>query len=101
MIELELHNKELMIARGQDSTLYFEERELKSRVRDLCELLQGVPHKILQGAQPKAAREIDASQIGRGRGLLDEIDRCVMRIAELAKERAALKPIAWGGKIGK
>ena len=88
---------DLMLARGKYSTLNAEHREIMKKLQMLTGSLSSVSAQVLYGVQPKdESQDIDVSAaIGMGRGLLDEIDRCVMRIAELAKQRTALKPIAW------
>ena len=88
---------DLMLARGKYSTLNAEHRECMKKLQLLTGSLSSVSAQVLYGVQPKdESQAIDVSAaIGMGRGLLDEIDRCVMRIAELAKQRATLKSIAW------
>lgn len=88
---------ELMLARGKYSTLNAEYKDCLKKLSILTGSLSSVAAQVLHGVQPKdEAQAIDVSAcLGMGRGLIDEIDRCVMRIAELAKERAALKPVAW------
>lgn len=97
MIELAFDDKELMHARGCYSTLNAEHRECMKKLQALTGSLSSVSAQVLYGVQPKdEAQAIDVSaSINMGRGLLDEIDRCVMRITELAKQRAALKSTAW------
>lgn len=91
-------DKDLMHARGCYSTLNAEHKDTMKRLQILTGSLSSISAQVLHGVQPKdEAERIDVSQqIGMGRALLDDIDRCVMRIAELAKQRAELKPIAWG-----
>lgn len=88
---------ELMLARGKYSTLNAEHKDCMKKLQMLTGSLSSVAAQVLHGVQPKdEAQAIDvAASVLMGHGLLDEIDRCVMRIAELAKERNALKPIAW------
>lgn len=91
---------DLMLARGKYSTIRAEHNDCLKKLSMLTGSLSSVSAQVLYAAQPKdEAQAIDVSAaLGMGRGLLDEIDRCCMRIAELAKQRAELKPIAWGKK---
>jgi hypothetical protein len=91
-------DKELMHARGCYSTLNAEHKDTMKRLQILTGSLSSISAQVLHGVQPRDESEpLDvSSHIGQARALLDDIDRCVMRLAELAKQRSELKPIAWG-----
>jgi hypothetical protein len=94
---IELQDKELMLARGQYSTLGAEQRDAIKQLQMLCGHLSSVSSQILHGVQPKDDEPINVNDsIDIGKQLLDKIDAIAMRIAELAKQRAELKPHAWG-----
>lgn len=90
-------DKELMFVRGCYSTINAEHKDTLKKLQILTGSLSSVSAQVLHGVQPRDDSEpIDVSaQIGAGRALLDDIDRCVMRLAELAKQRSELKPLAW------
>lgn len=94
---VELQDKELMLVRGQYATINGEHKDQMKRLQQLTGSLSSVASQVLKGVQPADdATPIDVStQLMIGRGLLDDIDRCVMRLAELAKQRNELKPLAW------
>lgn len=94
---IELQNQELMLVRGQYSTLNAEHKDTLKRLQILTGSLSSVAAQVLHGVQPKdESFPIDvAAQLSQGRALLDDIDRCVTRLAELAKQRNELKPRAW------
>lgn len=97
---IELDDQELMMRRGQYSTLGAEQRDTLKRLQMLTGSLSSVAAQVLHGVQPKDENEpINVSaQIDMGRALLADIDVCVFRLAELAKQRAELRPLAWGRK---
>jgi hypothetical protein len=97
MIPTIFDDTDLMLARGKYSTLNAEHRECLKKLQMLTGSLSSAAAQVLHGVQPRDdSQAIDVSAtLGMGRGLLDEIERCVMRIAELAKQRAELKPQAW------
>jgi hypothetical protein len=97
MIPTIFDDTDLMLARGKYSTLNAEHREIMKKLQMLTGSLSSVSAQVLHGVQPRDdSQAIDVSAVlSMGRGLLDEMERCVMRIAELAKQRAELKPIAW------
>lgn len=94
----ELQDQELMFHRGQYSTLGAEQRDTLKRLQMLTGSLSSVAAQVLHGVQPKDESEpINVTaQIEMGRALLTDIDACVLRLADLAKQRAELKPLAWG-----
>lgn len=98
MIPTIFDDTDLMLARGKYSTLNAEYKDCLKKLQMLTGSLSSVSAQVLYAAQPKdEAQAIDVSAaLGMGRGLIDEIDRCCMRLAELAKQRNELKPIAWG-----
>lgn len=94
----DLDNTELMLARGKYSTIRAEHESAKQQMQILVGTVTSLASQVLKGVQPRDEAEvIDVGHLlTTMRFTTDEIDRCVMRIAELAKERAALKPLAWG-----
>jgi hypothetical protein len=96
---IELQDKELMLARGQYSTLGAEQRDAVKQLQMLCGHLSSVSSQILHGVQPKDDEPINvADAIDIGKQLLNKIERITMRLTELAEQRAELKPRAWGNK---
>lgn len=96
----ELQDTELMLVRGQYATVNGEYKDTMGRLQQLTGSLSAIGSQVLRLAQPGAdAPPQDVStQLMVGRGLIDDIDRTVMRLAELAKQRAELKPLAWPRK---
>jgi hypothetical protein len=93
---IELQDKELMLARGQYSTLNAEYKDCMKEIQMLTGALSSAAAQILHGVQPKDDEPINVDKhLDVGRLAINKIERCVMRLAELAKQRAELKPIAW------
>ncbi len=87
----------LMLARGKYATLNAERRDLLEKLQILTGMQSSAGAKVLSGVQPK--NDTDdfnvSDQMAIGRATWDDIGRCAMRLKELAKERNALRPIAW------
>jgi hypothetical protein len=97
MIPTIFDDTDLMLARGKYSTIRAEHEETKQQLQILTGLLTSNAAQILKGVQPADDRTaIDVSNLlCNMRFIVTDIDKCVMRIAELAKQRAELKPTAW------
>lgn len=95
-----LDDDALMLARGRYSTIRSEHEASKEHLQKLTGQVAALASQILKRAQPADnSQPIDVSeQVGACRQALDEIEQCVARCAELAKQRAELKPAAWGGR---
>lgn len=95
-----LDDNELMLARGRYSTIRSEHEAAKAQLQILTGKVASLASQILKGAQPADnSQPINvAEQVGACRQVLDEIEQCLTRCAELAKQRAELKPAAWGGR---
>ena len=90
-------DQELMLARGKYSTIRAEHEGEKQRMQMLVGEVTSLASQILKGVQPKdEASAVDvAPLLTTIRFAIDEMDRSRMRIAELGKQRAALRPTAW------
>jgi hypothetical protein len=92
---IELQDKELMLARGQYSTLNAERRGLLKQLQEMGDQVVSLPHKILKAAQEDAAGASAQDLIGTIVSLGNMMGGVAMRLEELDKQRAELKPIAW------
>lgn len=93
----ELDNAELMRLRGQESTLYFERRDLLKKISDLSDGVISMPGRLLKNAQAKTLRgTMDARDIASNLGTTARmLDGMLMRVAELDAQLAEIRPLAW------
>lgn len=93
----ELDDAALMVARGRYSTIRAQHEEAKKRMQILVGTVTSLASQVLYGVQPKdESQAVDVSHLlAAMRSATDEIDECVLRIAELARQRTALRPMAW------
>jgi hypothetical protein len=94
---VDLQDKELMLVRGQYSTLNAEYKDCLKELQMLTGALSSVAAQVLHGVQPKDESEpINVTpQLDSGRLALEKIERCVTRLTDLQKQRMELRPLAW------
>jgi hypothetical protein len=94
---IELNDKELMIARGQYSTVRAMHEDAKKSLSILCGQLTSHASHILRQMQPDhdAIPETIEKEIAAARNALAKIEECAQQIEALARQRAELKPLAW------
>lgn len=93
---------DIIIARGQYATVRSAHEDEKKRLQVLCGALSATSAQILRGMQPDNDGDPDMvdvnAKISQCRKLVDDIAVCASTVSDLAEQRAALKPAAWGGK---
>jgi hypothetical protein len=100
MIDLTKFDNETLMARGAYSTVRAEHEDEKKRMQILTGEMSSVTSQVLRQVQPDgdAVPEGVGDLLAKGRGILDAMEVCAQRIIGLAKQKAALKPQAWGRK---
>jgi hypothetical protein len=100
MIDLTAIDSETIIARGQYATVRSAHEDEKKHLSILCGQLSSASSQVLRHMQPGdgAAPNLCAvsDMLAAARKTLAEIEKCVENIEQLAMQRAALKPTAWG-----
>lgn len=91
-------SQDILIARGQYSTVRAAHEDSKKGLSVLCGRLASVATQILRGMQPdNDGIPLDVKELlSSGREYLREIEVMTAEIEELAKQRAELKKLAWG-----
>lgn len=102
MIDLTTIDQETIIARGQYATVRSEHENQKKRLSVLCGQLSSASSQVLRFMQPGEDDTPPLAAVNEmldgARKTLNDIEACVTTIEALALQRAALKPIAWGGR---
>jgi len=86
--------------RGAYSTVRAAHEDSKKSLQMLCGQLSTCATQVLRRMQPDND-DVPASVddlLKLARSTIDQIEACVNQIESLAVQRAALKPLAWGGK---
>lgn len=98
MIDLTTIPEATIIARGQYATIRGAHEDQKKRLAALCGELQTTAMQVLRRLQPSEDEipESVAEMLTYGRMTMDRIEECAAAIDQLAKQRAELRPIAWG-----
>lgn len=98
MVDLNQLPIELMLLRGQFATIRSMHEDGKKELQQLCGKLGSISAQILRAMQPEndGAPSDVCSLLDNARTTLDNIEIASMLIASLAKQRAELKPKAWG-----
>lgn len=101
MIDLSTLSPEVMLARGQYSTVRSAHEDEKKRLQILCGSLSAKASNILRHLQPDYDKHVEGDLtlgmlLTECRSLVDQIEQCGAEIESLAKQRADLKPLAWG-----
>lgn len=90
---------DLLVIRGAYATVRSAHEDEKKRMQALCGALSATCVQVLRAVQPDDDEPHDAiyvsSLLVSGHKALKEIEECVIRIRELAEQRAQLKPKAW------
>jgi hypothetical protein len=96
-VMIELNDKELMILRGQYSTIRSLHEDAKKALSILCGHLTSHATHILRQMQPDhdAIPGSIEKEITAARNVLARIEECAQQIEALARQRAELKPLAW------
>ena len=102
MIDLTSIDHDVLLARGQYSTVRAAHEDEKKRLSILCGQLTAAASQVLRHMQPG---EDDAPDIkgvndmlSAARKTLEAIEECVTNIEALAVQRGSLKQSAWGRK---
>lgn len=100
MIDFAEVSTDVMLARGQYSTVRAAHEDAKKELQILCGKLSSVASRTLRHMQPdNDAAPADFEQLLiEGRATLDQVGAACALITSLAQQRAALKPLAWGRK---
>lgn len=95
---LESLSQELLIARGAYSTIRALHEDRKADLSKLCGVLTSLASQILRHMQPGNAIQPGsvADLFTEARLTIEKMDDCATDIAELARQRIELKPLAWG-----
>lgn len=97
MIDLATLPDDLMIARGQYSTVRGMHEDELHRMQILCGQHASYGTQFLRRVQPSKGQlhESITPLIGDARDVLRQIEECAMRIEALAQQRAELRGKAW------
>jgi hypothetical protein len=98
MINLLEIPEQVRLARGDYSTVRAAHEDAKKSLQMLCGQLAATASQVLRKMQPdndEVPDSVEAS-ITSARHTLLMMESCVQQIESLAKQRAALKPAAWG-----
>lgn len=100
MIDLTQIDEATRLARGDYSTVRAAHEDAKKTMQMLCGQLGAFSAQILRRVQPDndGAPESCAELLTGARNTLTLMEACVAEIEQLAQQRAALKPLAWGKK---
>jgi hypothetical protein len=98
MFDLTTIPDEVRRARGDYSTVRAAHEDSKKDLQMLCGKLSSVAAQVLRKMQPDNDEVPDSveSLISAGRDTLAMMEQCSARIESLAKQKAELKPLAWG-----
>ena len=98
MLNLDNIPAEVRLARGEYATVRSAHEEAKKTLQMLCGQLSSSAAKILRRMQPDNDDVPDSAEdlIAGARNTLVMIEACVAEIESLAKQRAEIKPKAWG-----
>lgn len=93
-----LDDTTLMVLRGQYSTIRAAHEDRKADLAKLCGVLTSLSSQILRHMQPDNAIQpgSTAPLFAEAWTALDAMVTCSHDIAELARQRIELKPLAWG-----
>lgn len=97
MIALEDISKDVLIARGQYSTVRAAHEDSKKDLQMLCGQLSSIASQVLRRMQPDnddVPQSVDAL-LATARQTIDMMQECVTRLESLAKQRQELKVKAW------
>jgi hypothetical protein len=98
MFDLSTLSPEVLNARGAYSTVRAAHEDEIKELQVMCGGLASLASQILRAAQKDAdapSAPVEAL-IANALGLLQEIDECTKKVDSLAKQKAELKPLAWG-----
>lgn len=99
MLDLSKLDQATLLARGQYATVRSAHEDQKKSLQVLCGGLSAISVQVLRAMQPDNDASADmahvAALLANGRAAVDNIAACTERIASLAEQRAALKPVAW------
>ena len=88
--------QELIIARGQYSTIRAAHEDQLKRLQILTGQLSSAGSQILRLMQPEDGEPCDISGLLKdARATIDQIQQCADQINELAAQKAELRPKAW------
>ncbi len=98
MLDLQDMPADLMILRGQYATVRSAHEDSKKQLQILCGKLGASAAQILRKMQPdNDAEPVDVVEmLGACRLAIDAMEITTLNIQALAKQRAELKPKAWG-----
>ena len=102
MIDLTAIDQETIVARGQYATVRSAHEDEKKHLSILCGQLSSVSSQVLRYMQPGEddAPDLRAvnDMLSAARRTMDEIEKCVTNIEQLAVQRSSLRQSAWGRK---
>jgi hypothetical protein len=98
MIDLTKISDGLLLARGCYATVRGEHEDAKKRLAVLCGHMGAINSQILRKCQPDSDDVPDgvSELLDEGRATMEKIAVCTAEIESLARQRAELKPSAWG-----
>lgn len=98
MIDLSTLSPEVLNARGAYSTVRAAHEDALKSLQMLCGQLSSIGPQILRKMQPNNddVPESVEALISGARNTLVLMEACTTTIESLAKQKAELKPIAWG-----
>jgi hypothetical protein len=102
MIDLTAIDQETIVARGQYATVRSAHEDEKKHLSILCGQLSSVSSQVLRYMQPGEddAPDLRAvnDMLSAARRTMDEIEKCVTNIEQLAVQQSSLRQSAWGRK---
>lgn len=100
MINFSEIDTDTIMARGQYATVRGAHEDEKKRLSVLCGQLSSASSQILRYMQPPDDETPDAAAVQgmlhAARSVINDIEKCVSSIEDLALQRGALKKPAWG-----
>lgn len=96
MIDLSTVSAEVLNARGAYSTVRAAHEDELKELQVLCGGLASIASQILRAAQKDSEATPVESLIVTATGMVKEIESCTKMIDSLAKQKAELRPLAWG-----
>jgi hypothetical protein len=98
MLDLESICPTVLLARGQYSTVRAAHEDEQKSLQILCGKMTSLGSQVLKKMQPNHDEipESVADLLTMGRWTLDEIEKTVAKIESLARQKADLRPQAWG-----
>jgi len=100
MLDLSTIPADVLLARGHYATVRSAHEDAKKALQILTGKLASVSSRVLRQMQPDNDAEPESVEqlLAEGRTALNEIEGACKMIADLAHQRAELKPLAWGRK---